>query len=286
MLGWFFFLILSAACAFFNPYVGLFSVFNIAELIIFFCYDAVAKSRFNLSYFKKDEGTDYTKQLDKAARRIAASWCVVSVVLFVITSVVNALVWALASGTLGEEAKIVAVLDVIPDEIGLGFTKRHASIALLAAGIIFNLIAVILVFFRRAKLINGSKTKTDEIKQAAENVKFRMGIPAIFLLVLAAAAGVLDMKIGWLSLIFHAAYLLLVGITYLLVFVNKKCSKLDNSLGNSASYFMNEIITGGHYNKLLIGILWMITGIIISTEAVKHFVIYNTLQNASLLQWK
>ena len=71
-------LILSAVCSFVNPYVGLFGIFTLVEIIIILCVDINANVRIKLSHKVSAENLSRSERLKKSGKVLAAAECAVS----------------------------------------------------------------------------------------------------------------------------------------------------------------------------------------------------------------
>lgn len=140
-------LLLSAICAFVNPFIGLFSIFTAAEIIIIFCVDINADMRIKQSLKFAEKNTAGADKLGKSGKKLVTAECILMVLFTGITIVVDLGVWLLASGRLTGNTVIMTPLQVVAgDELTI-------SSILLTAGIILQIIALILSFVRRKQLI-------------------------------------------------------------------------------------------------------------------------------------
>ena len=71
-------LILSAVCSFVNPYVGLFGIFTLVEIIIILCVDINANVRIKLSHKVSAENPSRAERLKKSGKVLAAAECVLT----------------------------------------------------------------------------------------------------------------------------------------------------------------------------------------------------------------
>ena len=139
-------LLISAICSFINPYVGLFSIFTIAEMIILFCVDVNAYAKIKAIHKSSEQNAARATRIQKAAKSLILAECILSVLFTLITAIVQIGVWSLASGSLTGQPTRMTPVNLIPaDDPGL-------SRALLLAGIVFQIIAAILSFVRKKQL--------------------------------------------------------------------------------------------------------------------------------------
>ena len=140
-------LILSVICLFVNPYVGLFGIFTVVELIIILCVDINANARIKLCYKVSGENAARAEQLKKSGKVLATSECVLVGFFTIITVVVESGVWMLASGRLTGNAVVMTPFSLISEG------NLTLSCILLVTAIAFQIIALILAFVRRGQLM-------------------------------------------------------------------------------------------------------------------------------------
>ena len=140
-------LLFSAICSFVNPYVGLFSMFTIVEIIIIFCVDINANIRMRQSRASSAEDAVRAERMGKSGEILATAECIFIILFTVITTVVSLGVWMLASGSLTGDTVIMTPLRIVPED------DLTISCMLLIAGILFQIIAMVLGFARRKQLI-------------------------------------------------------------------------------------------------------------------------------------
>ena len=139
-------LILSVICLFVNPYVGLFGIFTVVELIIILCVDINANARIKLCYKVSGENAARAEQLKKSGKVLATSECVLVGFFTIITVVVESGVWMLASGRITGDPVVMTPFSIISEE------NLTLSFVLLVSAMVFQVIALILVFVRRRQL--------------------------------------------------------------------------------------------------------------------------------------
>lgn len=71
-------LILSAVCSFVNPYVGLFGIFTLVEIIIILCVDINANVRIKLSHKVSAENPSRAERMKKSGKVLATAECVLT----------------------------------------------------------------------------------------------------------------------------------------------------------------------------------------------------------------
>lgn len=152
-------------CYFFNPYIGLFSLFSIVTIFITFCMIINVKYRNKNTVNKQKEiignlnrKTDFIKNEESffnkmetitiVSKRVISIFSYVWIVIFgLINIIVELVIWLLASGNLGIESKFVTPLIL--------FSKANIyniSIVLLILGMIFGILTCILSFKRLLSL--------------------------------------------------------------------------------------------------------------------------------------
>lgn len=139
-------LILSAVCSFVNPYVGLFGIFTLVEIIIILCVDINANVRIKLSHKVSAENPSRAERLKKSGKVLAAAECVLTAFFTIITAIVEIGVWMLASGSLTGDSAVMTPFSIISEE------NLTLSCILLVFAIAFQVIALILAFVRRGRL--------------------------------------------------------------------------------------------------------------------------------------
>ncbi len=140
-------LILSVICSFVNPYVGLFGIFTLVEVIIILCVDINANVRIKLSFKVSMENAPRAERLKKSGRILVTAECILTVFFAIITAIVESGVWMLASGSITGNAVIMTPFHLVPEE------SLTLSCILLIISITFRIIALILAFVRRGQLI-------------------------------------------------------------------------------------------------------------------------------------
>ena len=139
-------LLFSAICSFVNPYVGLFSMFTIVEIIIIFCVDINANIRMRQSRASSAEDEVRAERMGKSGEILATAECIFIILFTVITTVVSLGVWMLASGSLTGDSAVMTPFSIISEE------NLTLSCILLVFAIAFQVIALILAFVRRGQL--------------------------------------------------------------------------------------------------------------------------------------
>ena len=139
-------LILSAVCSFVNPYVGLFGIFTLVEVIIILCVDINANVRIKLSDKVSAEDPSRSERLKRSGRVLATAECVLTAFFTIITAIVEIGVWMLASGSLTGDSAVMTPFSIISEE------NLTLSCILLVFAIAFQVIALILAFVRRGQL--------------------------------------------------------------------------------------------------------------------------------------
>ena len=95
---WFIMILASITFGLLNPYVGLFTIFNIVQCFIMMCFYVIGIVRLN--QFRKELSESRKSLLLKLIRACLIAFCTTSVVLFGITTVVSMVVHLLTSGQL------------------------------------------------------------------------------------------------------------------------------------------------------------------------------------------
>lgn len=139
-------LILSVICSFVNPYVGLFGIFTLVEVIIILCVDINANIRIKLSDKVYAENPSRSERLKKSGKVLATAECVLAVFFTIITAAVESGVWLLASGRITGDSVVMTPFSVISEE------NLALSFVLLVFAMVFQVIALILTFVRRGQL--------------------------------------------------------------------------------------------------------------------------------------
>ncbi len=139
-------LILSVVCSFVNPYVGLFGIFTLVEVIIILCVDINANVRIKLSDKVSAEDPPRSERLKRSGRVLATAECVLVVFFTIITAAVESGVWMLASGRITGDPVVMTPFSIISEE------NLTLSFVLLVSAMVFQVIALILVFVRRRQL--------------------------------------------------------------------------------------------------------------------------------------
>ena len=135
-------LILSVVCSFVNPYVGLFGIFTLVEIIIILCIDINANVRIKLS-----DNPPRAERLKKSGKVLATAECVLAAFFTIITVIVESGVWMLASGSLTGNSVVMTPFSIISEE------NLTLSCIILVFAVAFQVIALILAFVRRGQLI-------------------------------------------------------------------------------------------------------------------------------------
>ena len=139
-------LILSAVCSFVNPYVGLFGIFTLVEVIIILCVDINANIRIKLSDKVSAEDPARSERLKRSGKVLATAECVLTAFFTIITAIVEIGVWMLASGSLTGDPVVMTPFSVISEE------NLTLSFVLLVSAMVFQVIALVLAFVRRGRL--------------------------------------------------------------------------------------------------------------------------------------
>ena len=139
-------LTLSVVCSFVNPYVGLFGIFTLVEVIIILCVDINANVRIKLSHKVSAENLSRSDRLKKSGKVLATAECVLTAFFTIITAIVEIGVWMLASGSLTGDSAVMTPFSIISEE------NLTLSCILLVFAIAFQVIALILAFVRRGQL--------------------------------------------------------------------------------------------------------------------------------------
>jgi len=158
---WWIFGLLTIGCYFLNPYIGLFALFPLGTTFITFCVFVNIKMRNKKVVAKQTEVIEkingkvnivkenfpFKEKLEKVARvqkKILSKIMYVWVILFGLINVFPiTIIWILASGNLGVEAKYTTHL-IIWSETNIYST----SITLLILGIIFSVLTCVSSFSR------------------------------------------------------------------------------------------------------------------------------------------
>ena len=140
-------LILSVVCSFVNPYVGLFGIFTLVEIIIILCIDINANVRIKLSDKVSVQNPPRAERLKKSGKVLATSECVLAAFFTIITVIVESGVWMLASGSLTGNSVVMTPFSIISEE------NLTLSCIILVFAVAFQVIALILAFVRRGQLI-------------------------------------------------------------------------------------------------------------------------------------
>ena len=139
-------LILSVVCSCVNPYVGLFGIFTLVEIIIILCVDINANVRIKLSHKISAENLSRSERLKKSGKVLATAECVLTAFFTIITAIVEIGGWMLASGSLTGDSAVMTPFSIISEE------NLTLSCILLVFAIAFQVIALILAFVRRGQL--------------------------------------------------------------------------------------------------------------------------------------
>lgn len=139
-------LILSVVCSFVNPYVGLFGIFTLVEIIIILCVDINANVRIKLSHKISAENLSRSERLKKSGKVLATAECVLTAFFTIITAIVEIGGWMLASGSLTGDSAVMTPFSIISEE------NLTLSCILLVFAIAFQVIALILLLVRRGQL--------------------------------------------------------------------------------------------------------------------------------------
>lgn len=114
---WFLMMLANVAFGILNPYVGLFTVFNIVQLFImlcFYCVSAVKVKQFNLEL-----SSGRRTLLLKLIKTSLIAFGVTSIVLFGISSFVNVVIHMLMSGRL-DDLKSSVTFDILGIKNNMG----------------------------------------------------------------------------------------------------------------------------------------------------------------------
>lgn len=262
-------LFLSLLCAIINPYIGLFGIFILVELIIYFCIDINAHTRISMSQYGSGlNDNTYYKAINKAGKALLNIWCGLSIILFILCTVVFLGVWALASGGITGDVTEMAPFSIFADE-----NKALYSVLLLIGAIILNLAATILVFVRKSNLLNAKGTvnmRQIPDEKAIDNINFHTDMYIWIALIGSILFGFLDFRFGWLSILLNMFYLFLVLVIKLIIFTNKKTFNSKLHMRNNASYFIDNLVKGKKYNNLMLMCVWLIFCIIVFVELLSN----------------
>ena len=139
-------LILSAVCSFVNPYVGLFGIFTLVEIIIILCVDINANVRIKLSHKVSAENLSRSERLKKSGKVLATAECVLTAFFTIITAIVEIGVWMLASGSLTGDSAVMTPFSLSSEE------TLTLSCYLVVFAVAFQVIALMLAIVRRGQL--------------------------------------------------------------------------------------------------------------------------------------
>ncbi len=158
---WWVFGILTVLCYFFNPYIGLFSLFSIISTFLTFCLfvnirgrnkKTVDKQVKTVSIFNEEiqiikDNNVIKKTLETIARvtkKYMSIMCHFWIIVFGMINVfVEIIIWLLASGNLGIKATYTTPFIVFSDS-----NIYNASIILLIFGVLFSILTCISSFIR------------------------------------------------------------------------------------------------------------------------------------------
>lgn len=136
--------ILSAILSFINPFVGLFAIFSLVEILVVFCIDINAKIRIGMG--KNSQNTTRASLLKKQGTYLAAFELAISVIFTLILTIINLFVFLLASGAFTGVVTVMSPIHLITQaDIGTGYI-------LLGLSIFFQIVSMIMACFRRKQL--------------------------------------------------------------------------------------------------------------------------------------
>lgn len=158
---WWVFGILTVLCYFFNPYIGLFSLFSIISLFITFCVfinirvrnkKTIVKqgkiiSEFNdKSQFIENNGA-FERMVEKTAQMSKKYISIINYAWIIVFGMINVfveiIIWLLASGKLGIKATYTTPFIIFSDS-----SIYNASLILLILGVLFSILTCISSFIR------------------------------------------------------------------------------------------------------------------------------------------
>ena len=267
---WMITLILTFACVLINPYIGLFAIFALVQLVIYFCLDYNAKTRLALAIYNEEtNNNEYANRLRMMSRKVLNIWCGLSIIMFILSTFVYITIWVVASGRFDMLPQIMTPILIFENNLDV------MSVILLVLSVVLNLITVILIFCRKQQLLklkNSKFEKSTDSMQAIE-VKFKVSSVTWILWFATILAGVLDKNVGWLSLVLPMLYLLVILMTKLIISSYKKATNSRNDIIKSnAKYMLSNISCGNKYNNLLMINVWFDCAVIIAVSLLLNFV--------------
>ena len=265
---WLIFLILSFLCTILNPYVGLFGLLFILEFEVFWFLDENIQraSKFTASYVEKSE-SKYSELFKKSGKGVLNLWCILAVLFFGFMTVLSLVVWLFASGSLFGTAREMTPFVIFGEENKLLYAR-----ILLIAGMIFHFITMLLVFTRRSAILKMPREikpwtsiiiKDENPNNRIDNIRIKMGILPMILIITAGIIGMLNEYFGWLSFVLHFMYLLQVVIIELVAAVLLRLVKKNEKIKQGFQYFVNYVMDGTPYYYIVLGIVWAVTAVIV-----------------------
>lgn len=288
---WIIVMILATTTAFINPYIGLFAIFSLAPIVIYFCIDTNIKARVKLAKYNERIGNaEYAERLTTMARTLSNIWLGVSIGLCLLISVVYTFVWSLASGKGGLAPTVVTPFVIFRGDFGV------ISGALFAITIILNMATVVLVFNRKRKLLDLAVLDSDEEETTIdvdaeqnrlENIKFKVSWLTWILWLGVIAISLLDNSVGVIAIPLSMFYLLIMFIVNVTIKSHQKVLRGEATMVNlvqqfvnvsddyvkgNSMFMLNNMSRGGMSNILLSVAVWFLCIVMIGVSTLLNFV--------------
>lgn len=274
---WSLFLVLAFLCALLNPYVGLFSVFLLVILLVYFSLAVnikgiIARRMFSLAEADID---NHSAVLQRSGTALVNAWRVIALLLFLLVTLVSGGVWLLASGYGNSQ---IASSDMTPLSIFSPDFKLAASIILLIASVGFNLLATVSIFIKckqfSAELKSVVAVSRPENLKAVGGISFKVNLPVVGAVwIMAMAFGLLNSHFGWLSILLHLFYSLFIVILTFTLHIYAKLAVKQSVAGMKARYMLTNMAGGQSLNRLLQVIVWTIAGLLIVVQVLCSFTV-------------
>lgn len=263
---YFVFLILALIATLLNPYVGLFGLLVIVEILVYAGFGIyIEKTEGFADLFGDISEKKYLNNVQKSGKVVMKIWCVAAVFFWICSTFISLVVWLFASGVIGSDGRHMTPWIVFEPK-----NEFSGSVKMLLAAVIMQTCAVVWVFWKKKQMekprqldnfVQREKERYEGLKECIPQIDIHIGMLPIFCVILAMIFGMANPYLGWISLLIHFLYLLLIGALKLMVVVSAKISKMDSRAMLNARYLLAHLLRGSAYNEKILATIWVITGL-------------------------
>lgn len=263
---YFVFLILALIATLLNPYVGLFGLLVIVEILVYAGFGIyIEKTEGFADFFGDISEKKYLNNVQKSGKVVIKIWCAAAVFFWLCSTFISLVVWLFASGVIGSAGRHMTPWIVFEPK-----NEFSGSVKMLLAAVIMQTCAAVWVFWKKKQMekprkldnfVQREKERYEGLKEKIPQIDIHIGVLPIFCVLAAMIFGMANPYLGWISLLVHFLYLLLIGALKLLVVVSAKVSKMDSRVMLNARYLLAHLLRGSAYNEKILGTIWAITGL-------------------------